>query len=69
MGRGGNEWGKGGTSGERRERVGRGGNEWGEGGMSGERGNEWGEGGQGASIGVVNRQEILDVACTASRWS
>ena len=43
--------------------MGRGGNEWGEGGMSGERGE------QGASIGVVNRQEVLDVACTASRWS
>ena len=68
MGRGGNEWREGGMSGER-------GNEWGEWGMSGVRGNEWGEGGmrgeggQGASIGVVNRQEVLDVACTASRWS
>ena len=31
MGRGGNEWGEGGMSGERGERVGRGGNEWGEG--------------------------------------
>ena len=39
--------------------MGRGENEWGEGGMSGERG-------EGVSIGVVNRQKVLDVVCTAS---